>query len=554
VTAHGRCSFAGLSFFASVDNLGFEVGKRGFFGTSIQKAYSKVNLKLRQGRMSWMTCASPYLLFVLPNVILFVWSIGMQRTLVSGPDLIHVSGALPFCGGVVGVYARMDYMIGGRPVYRQGFIENRYYVSTSEVGIQRGKSPDGKAFLEGLRRISLHNTITEQCRACPKCAMMLYANGGCLFEPLNEGLTGPTWCTTISEADPSLANASHYYDISPGGTIRFAVCDVGGDAVDLRPDDKATMYEDSTCRMAELGQLLVQGDCDEGTVRNGASAAVTHSMDTLRGLHFISKQELPVNDPMYTNLRRILDEAPPHSVSLSALAASADDILKAQTGGPQKNTFLGEIEGNREKAFHYFLYCGSKFVILRRSWGNDWRPSTAEFTPSDCSDAIISSQNTLKFSALKLTTEWSSTDPKRGDVTLQDFTVKQVSLPRMFGDNDPNDDMCNSNQLEEGDNERSIRIDGNPYTICQCKDDRFGSTCAFPKVCPEIRFTGLPSGFPSNFVLLPEKGSFNFELLGGARHLFGSERLDPSSGAPLGVQAFPSTTATSHHHVTQITS
>jgi hypothetical protein len=113
------CSFAGLFFFISVDNLSFEIGHRGFLGRSIQKAFSQVNLKARAERMPWVGCVAPYLLIVLPCALFFIWAIIQQRALLKGPNLIEIGGVPPFIGGVVGVYERTDYSISSRPVYRQ---------------------------------------------------------------------------------------------------------------------------------------------------------------------------------------------------------------------------------------------------------------------------------------------------------------------------------------------------------------------------------------------------------------------------------------------------
>jgi hypothetical protein len=237
----------------------------------------------------------------------------------------------------------------------------------------------------------------------------------------------------------------------------------------------------------------------------------------------VRDSKLPADNPLYGSLLKLLGASP----SLRDFASPANAILDAA-----RDTFLDEYVGNSEEAFHYFLYCNSKFVILRRRWSKDWTPTAGEdfrfaiflwsyeYAPDKCSDALVSSDKTEKFSALKLATSWTATDPKRGDVAARDFTVKQASLPRMFGDEDPNDDMCNQNQ--DGGKERKLVLSDTPddhsYSTCQCKDDRFGLTCAFPKVCPRLEFTGLPGGFPSNFVLLNLRANdtFNFELVGGA--------------------------------------
>ena len=567
----GCCSFAGLFFFISVDNLTFEVGHRGFLGKSIQKAYSTVNLKVRSGRMPWVGCVTPYLLFVLPCASFFVWAVIQQQALLTGPNVIEIDGVPPFIGGVVGVYERMDYMISSRPVYRQAFIENSYYVATAitDGGIRRRDSQHGQAFLDSLRRISLHSGILQQCRACPDCAMMLHANGACFFKPRDkaDSTKGPTLCDTVSKANPSSSNSSRYADISPLGTVRFAKCEAGGKAVAMKPGPReAAAYENSECRMHELGDSFHHGYCDdESTVRTGSVAALNYSLRTLQKLPLIS--ELPASSPSYAQLLALLKDPSPQTLTLSALAESANAILKSELAEVASETFLAGFEGNREKSFHYFLYCNSKFVILRRAWDREWRPSAAGeqfpflhslsvgyvYAPSNCSDALVSSEKTEKFSALKLQIEWSATDPKRGDVSLRDFTVKQVSLPRMFGDDDPNDDMCHGNQ--DNDQERDLMLGGTRYATCKCKDDRFGPTCALPRVCPRMRFTGLPGGFPSNFYLLSflTNGSFNFELVGGLCG-FRSVPLDRDPlrrERILGMQGFPSTTATSNRHATR---
>jgi hypothetical protein len=446
----------------------------------------------------------------------------MQTKLFIGPTLIEIRGAPPFAGGVVGVYERMDYMISSRPVYRQAFRENHYYTSTSDVGIQRRDSKDGQAFLDALRRISLHRNITEQCNACRDCAMMLYADGACFFTPDSpaDKTKGPTRCTKISVHTHDLWNGME--ELSPWNTLRFAYCKVGEVAVPL--PDEYNPYEYNPmpppCRIQELGQLLHRGYCaDVGTVETGRVVALNRSQHALRELALVRDSKLPANDPLYKPLLTLLSGSP----RLIDLAEPADAIL-----GAANDTFLNEFEGNPEKAFHYLLYCNSKFLILRRPWSDDWEPSTAgedfkfatnlnsfEYKADKCSDALLSSDKTEKFSVLKLTTAWTATDPKRGDVVARDLSVKQVSLPRSFGDDDPNDDMCNQNQ-DEG-KERDLVLSDKHYSTCQCKDDLFGLTCAFPRICPELEFMGLPGGFPSNFVLLTPlaNDTFNFELVGG---------------------------------------